>query len=79
MPIKHAIWTVGDKPTPLPITRLATEQVLEDMIENGSVHSLGAMDVDRATRAHTDRRMYLDTTPKRDIKKIPQFFWKCTK
>ena len=34
MPIKHAIWTVGDKPTPLPVTRLATEQVLEDMIEN---------------------------------------------
>ncbi len=33
MPIKHAIWTVGDKPTPLPITRLATEQLLEDMIE----------------------------------------------
>jgi hypothetical protein len=34
MPIKHAIWTVGDKPTPLPVTRLATEQLLEDMIEN---------------------------------------------
>lgn len=34
MPIKHTIWTVGDKPTPLPVTRLATEQVLEDMIEN---------------------------------------------
>ena len=34
MPIKHAIWTVGDKPTPLPITRLATEQLLEDMIES---------------------------------------------
>jgi RecB family endonuclease NucS len=34
MPIKHAIWTVGDKPTPLPVTRLETEQLLEDMIEN---------------------------------------------
>ena len=34
MPIKHAIWTVGDQRTPLPITRLATEQLLEDMIEN---------------------------------------------
>jgi len=34
MPIKHAIWTVGDKPTPLPVTRLATEQLLEDMIES---------------------------------------------
>lgn len=33
MPIKHAIWTVGDQPTPLPVTRLATEQLLEDMIE----------------------------------------------
>lgn len=32
MPIKHAIWTVGDKPTPLPVTRLASEQLLEDMI-----------------------------------------------
>jgi hypothetical protein len=31
MPIKHAIWTVGDKPIPLPVTRLATEQLLEDM------------------------------------------------
>ena len=34
MPIKHAIWTVGEKPTALPVTRLATEQSLEDMIEN---------------------------------------------
>ena len=34
MPVKHAIWTVGDKPTHLPVTRLATEQLLEDMIEN---------------------------------------------
>ena len=33
MLIKHAIWTVGDKPTSLPVTRLATEQVLEDMIK----------------------------------------------
>jgi uncharacterized protein YeaO (DUF488 family) len=33
MPIKHAIWTVGNEPTPLPVTRLASEQMLEDMIE----------------------------------------------
>lgn len=32
MPIKHAIWKVGDKPTPLDITRLASEQLLEEMI-----------------------------------------------
>ena len=32
MPIKHAIWTVGDKPAPLALTKLATERQLEDMI-----------------------------------------------
>jgi hypothetical protein len=32
MPIKHAIWTVGDKPAPLALTKLATEKQLEDMI-----------------------------------------------
>jgi hypothetical protein len=35
MPIKHAIWTVGDKPTPLVPDRLLSEQKLEDMIEQG--------------------------------------------
>lgn len=34
MPIKHAIWTVSDRPTPLPVTQLATAQLLEDRIEN---------------------------------------------
>lgn len=34
MPIKHAIWTVGDQPNRLPVSQLATEQLLEDMIEN---------------------------------------------
>jgi len=32
MPIKHAIWTVGDSPTPLSPDRLLSEQKLEDMI-----------------------------------------------
>jgi hypothetical protein len=32
MPIQHAIWKVGDKPAPVPISRLASEQLLEDMI-----------------------------------------------
>ena len=32
MPIKHAIWTVGPKPTPLSTTTLLNEQQLEDMI-----------------------------------------------
>ena len=32
MPIKHAIWTVGDKPAPLALSKLATEQELHDMI-----------------------------------------------
>lgn len=32
MPIKHAIWTVSDKPVPLALTKLATERQLEDMI-----------------------------------------------
>jgi hypothetical protein len=34
MPIKHAIWTVGNEPTPRPFTRLATQQAVEEMIEN---------------------------------------------
>lgn len=33
MPIKHALWTVGANPTPLRITQLTSEQLLEDMIE----------------------------------------------
>jgi RecB family endonuclease NucS len=32
MPIQHANWKVGDSPTPLAASRLATEQLLEDMI-----------------------------------------------
>jgi Endonuclease NucS len=32
MPIHHAIWRVGDQPTPLANSRLASEQLLEDMI-----------------------------------------------
>ncbi|HEY5282305.1 MAG TPA: hypothetical protein VIM14_05895 [Polyangia bacterium] len=32
MPIKHAIWTIGDTPTPLTSERLLSEQQLEDMI-----------------------------------------------
>lgn len=32
MPIKHAIWKVGTKPTPLPTTTLLSEQQLEEMI-----------------------------------------------
>jgi hypothetical protein len=32
MPIKHAIWKVGQSPAPLPPSALATEQLLEDMI-----------------------------------------------
>ena len=32
MPIEHAIWTVGESPTALPVTKLPTEQLLEDMI-----------------------------------------------
>jgi len=35
MPIKHAIWIVGEKPVPLPQARIASEQLLEDMIEKG--------------------------------------------
>ena len=32
MPVKHAIWVVGDKPVPLSRGRLSSEQQLEDMI-----------------------------------------------
>ena len=32
MPIRNAIWTVGDRPTPLVEARLPSERVLEDMI-----------------------------------------------
>ncbi|UTH75661.1 endonuclease NucS domain-containing protein [Chromobacterium sp. IIBBL 290-4] len=32
MPINHAIWLVGEKPVPLASSRLASEQLLEDMI-----------------------------------------------
>ncbi|MEI6177643.1 MAG: nuclease [Verrucomicrobiota bacterium] len=32
MPIHHAIWKIGEKPTALSLTKLATEQELEDMI-----------------------------------------------
>jgi hypothetical protein len=32
MPVKHAIWKVGEKPTALSNTRLISEQKLEDMI-----------------------------------------------
>lgn len=32
MPINHAIWKVGQAPQPLPLTRLPTEKLLEDMI-----------------------------------------------
>jgi hypothetical protein len=32
MPIKHAIWTIGDSPTPLTPDRLVSEQKLEEMI-----------------------------------------------
>ena len=32
MPIKHAIWTVADKPTPLAAGRLTAERQLEEMI-----------------------------------------------
>jgi hypothetical protein len=32
MPIKHAIWKVGQSPAPLAPSALATEQLLEDMI-----------------------------------------------
>jgi len=32
MPVKHAIWTVGDSPNSLPVSKLATEQLLEEMI-----------------------------------------------
>ena len=34
MPIKHAIWTVDKDPKPLSVTKLQTEQLLEDMIES---------------------------------------------
>ncbi|MEI6178901.1 MAG: endonuclease NucS domain-containing protein, partial [Verrucomicrobiota bacterium] len=32
MPIHHAIWRVAEQPTALHLTKLATEQELEDMI-----------------------------------------------
>lgn len=32
MPIQHAIWRVGDQPAPLTNSKLASEQLLEDMI-----------------------------------------------
>ena len=32
MPVKHAIWKVGEKPSALATSRLATEKLLEDMI-----------------------------------------------
>ena len=32
MPIQHAIWKVSEDPTPLSLTRLSSEQFLEDMV-----------------------------------------------
>ena len=32
MPIQHSIWTVGTNPKALVTTRLASEQVLEEMV-----------------------------------------------
>lgn len=32
MPVQHAIWKVGDNPTPLPACKLPSEQKLEEMI-----------------------------------------------
>ena len=32
MPIRDVIWTVSDRPQPLPEARLISERVLEDMI-----------------------------------------------
>ena len=32
MPVKHSIWTVGEKPEPLGSSSLSSEQLLEDMI-----------------------------------------------
>jgi len=32
MPIQHAIWQVGQQPTPLTTAKLASEQQLEDLI-----------------------------------------------
>lgn len=32
MPIQHAVWQVGQQPTPLTTAKLASEQQLEDMI-----------------------------------------------
>jgi hypothetical protein len=32
MTIRHAIWTIGASPTPLPVSTLTNEQLLEDMI-----------------------------------------------
>jgi hypothetical protein len=34
MPIQHALWTVGADPKPVPLTRLASEKLLEDMIRS---------------------------------------------
>lgn len=34
MPVHHAIWRVGEKPQPLTISKLASEQLLEKMILN---------------------------------------------
>ncbi len=36
MPIHHAIWKVGDKPVPLSVSRLPSEQKLEEMIVRDS-------------------------------------------
>ena len=36
MPIQHAIWKIGDQPTPLSVCRLPSEQQLEDMIVGDS-------------------------------------------
>ena len=33
MPVRHAIWTVGSEPKPLPQATLKAELLLEDMIE----------------------------------------------
>lgn len=32
MPIQHAVWRIGETPAPLKVSRLATEQLLENMI-----------------------------------------------
>lgn len=60
MPIRHAIWTVDQSPQELPLSRLASEQLLEEMIVSSpSILSDEWMLIGRQERTSYDGRIDL--------------------